>query len=490
MAEAVGYFIKRFIKELQINDVPETSIQHHYKAAIKKFVQDKAVRPILGKAFEKDCKQIDYGQLKQIWAQQYQGSGWQFPSEEFDWRGLSKEYVYEVKGIVKANPELRSLLEIELSEETAGNTQATAEAVRQMAGRTVPFDLTRYREAILEQYQFLQLESLGSSKYEQEGVNYRTVPLWGVFVAQNVRECQDDSLQSYEIPKEQLRQLQAAGDEEAIAELEAETRQKRHSQKPVQSIKEIVGIQGVPDFADAPPPSYVVILGDPGAGKSALLRFLVVKWAQQQTSEQIPLLIELRNYIQSKKDHECLDFVEFVHKGSNWVNHLEQHQLETWLNQGQVVVLLDGLDEVIERPQRGNVLTQIHSFTQRYPQVPVIVTSRVVGYRAETLRNAGFHHYMLQDLNEEQIADFIQRWHDQAYSDDVDKQRKRERLKQAIQNSKAIRELAGNPLLLTLMAILNRGEELPRDRVRLYEKASEVLLYQWDVEAKLLEDPA
>jgi hypothetical protein len=63
MSEAVGYLIKRFIKELQLNGVPETSIQHHYQAVIKKFVQNKAVRPILGKAFEKDCKQIDYGQL-------------------------------------------------------------------------------------------------------------------------------------------------------------------------------------------------------------------------------------------------------------------------------------------------------------------------------------------------------------------------------------------------------------------------------------------
>ena len=122
MAEAIGYFIKRFIKELQINDIPETSIQHHYKAAVKKFVQDKAVRPILGKAFEKDCKQIDYGQLEQIWAHQYQGSVWQFPSEEFDWRGVCKEYVYEVKGIVKANPELRSLLLIDLTEDIARNT--------------------------------------------------------------------------------------------------------------------------------------------------------------------------------------------------------------------------------------------------------------------------------------------------------------------------------------------------------------------------------
>ncbi|NJR32792.1 MAG: hypothetical protein HC778_08315 [Chamaesiphon sp. CSU_1_12] len=69
------------------------------------------------------------------------------------------------------------------------------------------------------------------------------------------------------------------------------------------------------------------------------------------------------------------------------------------------------------------------------------------------------------------------------------KERKQARLEKAIRESKAIQELAGNPLLLTMMAILNRHQELPRDRSKLYEKASEVLLHQWDVETKLLEDP-
>ncbi|BAZ41290.1 signal transduction protein [Calothrix sp. NIES-4101] len=50
---------------------------------------------------------------------------------------------------------------------------------------------------------------------------------------------------------------------------------------------------------------------------------------------------------------------------------------------------------------------------------------------------------------------------------------------------KNYKELAGNPLLLTMMAILNRHRELPRDRSTLYEKASEVLLQQWDAERHL-----
>jgi hypothetical protein len=39
-----------------------------------------------------------------------------------------------------------------------------------------------------------------------------------------------------------------------------------------------------------------------------------------------------------------------------------------------------------------------------------------------------------------------------------------------------------------MMAILNRNQELPRDRPELYNQASRVLLHQWDVERALVED--
>jgi len=65
----------------------------------------------------------------------------------------------------------------------------------------------------------------------------------------------------------------------------------------------------------------------------------------------------------------------------------------------------------------------------------------------------------------------------------------KQRLKEAIANSKAIQNLADNPLLLTMMAILNRRQELPRDRADLYDQASRVLLYHWDVDHKRLQLP-
>ncbi len=150
--------------------------------------------------------------------------------------------------------------------------------------------------------------------------------------------------------------------------------------------------------------------------------------------------------------------------------------------------MFDGLDEVFDPAQRKEVITDIHRFTNDYPKIRVIVTSRVIGYKPQQLHNAGFRHYMLQDLESYQIDDFIRRWHDLNFKDEADKLRKRERFEKAIAESKAIRELAGNPLLLTMMAILNRNQELPRDRAELYNQASRVLLHHWDVERALIED--
>ncbi len=147
--------------------------------------------------------------------------------------------------------------------------------------------------------------------------------------------------------------------------------------------------------------------------------------------------------------------------------------------------MFDGLDEVFDPVKREEIITDIHRFTNDYKNVRVIVTSRVIGYQQQKLRDAEFDHFMLQDLEDEQVEDFIQRWHDFTYQDEAEREKKRERFKRAIQDSSAIKELSGNPLLLTMMAILNRHQEFPRDRVELYNQASRVLLHQWNMEMAL-----
>ncbi|MFM9048235.1 MAG: NACHT domain-containing protein, partial [Cyanobium sp.] len=492
MTEAIGLFVKRFVRELEINEVHTSSIDHFYRGALRRYVKDQQLRPILGQAFEKDRQQIDWPVLKRIWMETNLEPGWRFPTEDFNWQAVCKEYQFEVKGLIRTNPELREILSIELAEDVAANTKAIASAAQQLAGPSVGFDLRRYRESILEQYAHLPLESLGSGMYEREGLSYRNIPLWNIFVAQDVRACQSFLPKDFELPKDiQHRFSRAPGrapQDPAQDGQELAMRFQDYGRQPKQSVRAILGWDGLPEFNPTPEHKHLVILGDPGSGKSSLLRYLAVRWAQHSDTSHIPLLIELRQYIRSKQGDECKDFLDFVHRGSQWVGHLDQLELVSWLEQGKVILLLDGLDEIVDRPLRGMVIKQIHSFTQRFSAITILITSRVHDYGSaiQELSHAGFFHYRLEDLDLGQIKDFLERWHEATYGPGIEKYHKRERLLAAIGRSKAIQELAANPLLLTLMAILNRAQELPRDRTHLYEKASEVLLHQWDVEAKLL----
>ena len=99
-----------------------------------------------------------------------------------------------------------------------------------------------------------------------------------------------------------------------------------------------------------------------------------------------------------------------------------------------------------------------------------------------------FSHFMLQDLDAASNRRLPGlRWHDVTFergggslipnASDCSKRDSSE--------SKSIGQLAGNPLLLTMMAILNRHQELPRDRTELYQQCARLLLLQWETDKAL-----
>ncbi|MDX3589068.1 HEAT repeat domain-containing protein [Streptomyces europaeiscabiei] len=68
--------------------------------------------------------------------------------------------------------------------------------------------------------------------------------------------------------------------------------------------------------------------------------------------------------------------------------------------------------------------------------------------------------------------------------------RLRIRLLDAVARSRPVRELAGNPLLLTILAIISRRQRLPRDRAGVYQHAVNVLIAHWDEDTKHLDHTA
>ncbi|MBD1934363.1 HEAT repeat domain-containing protein [Funiculus sociatus] len=470
----VGKALKEFLQlvqqELEDAELSEEQLKA-YITPFNQFINNKSVKEILGSAFQYDCQAINIKKLSIIW---YQLDLLSLP-EGFDWEQVSKRYLKKVKAIIRESDELRTIFD-------SKNIEAIQQNTKELAGISPEFDLNRYQEGLRERYGNLNLDSLDTTVYD-----YREkLKVWQIFIAQDVRECQEYLPQVYEIPKEHQKRLRESNQLEAdVNPQEWERYKEVYYQQPIRSVLDIVN--------DSQTYPYIVILGDPGSGKSTLLQYIALNWARTPLNtvieQPIPLLIELRTYIRNRDSGECKDFLEFFHKGCGIVCRLNQHQLHERLKAGKISVMFDGLDEVFDPAKRDEVITDIHRFTNEYPKARVIVTSRIIGYKPQRLRDAQFRHFMLQDLESEKIEDFLYRWHELTFTDEADKIRNRERLQRAIETSLAIGELAGNPLLLTMMAILNLNQELPRDRPELYNQASRLLLHQWDIEQKLLENP-
>ena len=471
--EAYGKALKVFL-ELMQEELQEAGYQEamvkQYIPVLKKFIAHQEVAAALGKAFEVECRSIDTRLLTKRWADLNPPH---LP-ESFDWDILGKLYVREVRKIVKNSEKLRAISE-------AQTLDKIADGVQELAGIAPGFDLGRYAEGLQERYGNLKLDSLN-----HDGAAYNALKLWRIFVPQRVRECEEFIPQVYELPKDRSHHLRASGQVDLweIREEEIDRYRQRYREQPIRPVFEVVGD---PEGTA----KYAVILGDPGSGKSTLLQYLALVWAEKPVRDlplqPLPLLVELRTYARDRKDGKCQGIVEFIH-GGNFICRLNQQELHAKLQKGDVIALFDGIDEVFDPELREEVVTDIHRFTNDYPLVRVVATSRWLGYKAQRLRDAEFQHFMLQDLDDEQVEDFLRRWHDLTFGEGLEKEQKRERLHKAIRESKSIHELAGNPLLLTMMAILNRNQELPRDRPELYNQASRVLLHQWDVERLLVED--
>ncbi|MGW5500144.1 NACHT domain-containing protein, partial [Streptomyces rochei] len=254
---------------------------------------------------------------------------------------------------------------------------------------------------------------------------------------------------------------------------------------------------GLLEVVANPQTERIVLLGDPGAGKTSLVRFLSLALTGADVSGplanlagRLPVVVELRKYAEAQWRERT--FEEFLdHLSTMEQLAVPRRVLEMVLRAGHALVFFDGLDELFDPAVRAEVSRRIAAFADRYPKVRIVVTSRVIGYQRGELDRVGFQHYMIQDLTVPQIGQFARNWYGTVCPHDPAKARRLyKRIMSAVDHSRPIRELAGNPLLLTILSIIGRRQELPRDRQGVYEHAVAVLIARWDQHAKHLRTPA
>ena len=247
---AAGKAIKGFLEIFQdcLDDAElDNNAIASYTQSIKLFLQDKSIRQVLGSPFQDDDSYLDTKTLKETWERL---SLLPLP-DDFDWNRLSKKYLRKVNAIYQESDELKEVLKMQLQQ------QAT-DSLEELAGIKTNFNLIKYQETVLEKYGNLKLESLDSSGYIYD----RELKIYQVFIPQNVKECQEYLPQVYELPKDLQRRLKEEGElEREISREELERYKRAYTSQEIKSILEVIEDDRY---------KYIVVLGDPGSGKSTL----------------------------------------------------------------------------------------------------------------------------------------------------------------------------------------------------------------------------
>jgi NACHT domain len=222
-----------------------------------------------------------------------------------------------------------------------------------------------------------------------------------------------------------------------------------------------------------------VIVGAPGAGKSTWS-----KWLQREALSPrwpgIAVRVELRRF--SGEDLPSLQDLIREAAGRHFAEELTVERIARWLEENQVLFILDGFDEI--RPsERDKVYEWLVELSTAARGCPFVLTSRLLTTdHLERLRT-GWQRWSVEPFDERRIVDYIQRWYrfTPLIPDSSQREIDAASLASVWLGDPTLKHLTGNPLLLsTLLMVHHLDGSLPSGRSQLYRRYVEGMLGLWD----------
>ncbi len=268
------------------------------------------------------------------------------------------------------------------------------------------------------------------------------------------------------------------------------------------------------------PRSRIVLLGEPGSGKSTVLRYLVVCIAEALLAGATISPSELRGWAgrplpvpifcplgpvakaldatpATDLDRLIAAVLHSVFGPADLRDGVRATLLRAW-HSGGVLLCFDGLDEVAGTPEpthdgvlsrRERLATALCRLAQEVGDSRVVVTCRTKPYQQDTAWQlpAPWQVRRIEPFAFGQVRFFVETWYTQSCAAHGAKltaaegQHKAATLLDAIPAKQGLRDICASPLLLTMVVLLHYNQkQLPDERAEVYEALVGLLLDRWE----------
>lgn len=229
------------------------------------------------------------------------------------------------------------------------------------------------------------------------------------------------------------------------------------------------------DLAALARDSRVVVLGEPGSGKTSILRRLALDSADGRFADwargTIPVYIQLRDLADRDLGLWIAEEIVAQHGG---VDALPLFRLPAL--SGHILLLIDGLDELAADEVRLRVIDEVEGICKVAPNIRIVVSTREAAY-PRTL--TGFTHVRIQPFDQRQIRHWTRNYFMRTHAK-LGRVQWRQ-FNDQLSAQPDILQMARNPLFLSIAAFLfDRYGVTPTHRATLFERYLVAILEQWD----------
>ena len=237
--------------------------------------------------------------------------------------------------------------------------------------------------------------------------------------------------------------------------------------------------QKIPGLQAIANSTKVMVLGKPGAGKTTFLQKIALLCNEGEFQPHlVPIFIRLRNFAADLDSVKSANLLDYIYQEIS-SNNLERSELETLLEHGKAIILLDGLDEV-PTTESDEILQQIRKFCNHYYKNQYIISCRIA---AKKYQFEGFTDIEIADFDFQQIEAFAKNWFIAVGKNiELGLAKANQFLKKLdLPQNLQIKELATTPLLLNLTcSVFQAKADFPARRSDLYKQGLDLLLTRWD----------